>query len=138
MSSNQVDFEGNPVREWGHTSQAATEWNPESIEDLTEGTLLTTKPKAYIKDLAWKDDDGTEHSVEKHYAWLNVDDRIMPIRVNKFSMSELTKAYGPELASWHGKRVVVIVDKSKKWPFVIVKPKPEKAAPAKRKGRARR
>lgn len=121
-------------RPWQDTAEAATEWGPDTIADLTQGRLLTTgKFGAFMRDLTWEE-EGVQKSATKHYAYLDVDGQVLPIRINKYSMDELGSAWGTSVGKWDGRMVVVVVDKSGKWPYCVVKPAPGIQG----KGKARR
>ena len=104
------------------------EWTPDNIDDLSEGTILTLSPREpFIKTMQGKDKSGQEWTAEKSYVFLEVERRVMPTRVNKYSRQELADAYGTDVRQWHGKKVVAVVDRSGKWPFVTLKPRQQKA-----------
>lgn len=131
---NGASSEAPKERPWQDTSEAATEWGPDSITDLTEGVLYTTgEHSAYAKDLEWED-EGVKKSVTKHYAYLRANGQTLPIRINKYSMDELSKAWGTAVGNWDRQPVVVKVDRTGKWPFCVVVPKPGIQG----KGKARR
>ena len=120
---------------WQTTDEAASEWTPDNVVDLSEGTLLTTGAcTPFKRTLKIEEDDGTTKQVDKYYVHAKIGKEILPIRVNKFSLGELEKGFGKVLDEWHGKPVVFVVDTSKKWPFIVIKPKPGLAG----KGKARR
>ena len=121
-------------RPWQTTDEAATEWGPENVSDLAEGTLLTTgKHSAFVKTMKWED-EGVPKTVDKYYAYLDIDGQILPTRINKFSMDNLKEAYGKELGRWHNRPVVIVIDRKGKWPFCVLKAKPS----VKGKGAARK
>ena len=117
------------TRAWNTVGEMDDEWTPDNIEDLSEGTILTLAPREpYIKTMQGKDKAGVEWTAEKSYVFLEIERRVMPTRVNKYSRQELADAYGTDVRSWHGKRVVAVVDRSGKWPFITLKPKAQKNA----------
>ena len=126
MSSKQKDLEGGDTREWSNTAQAADEWSPENVDDMTEGVILTKEPKPYIKTMTWEDDDG-KHSADKPYAHIDISGMVLPCKINKFSLGELGKAWGSDIAGWDGKKVIMTVAKNKSYTFLVVKPKPNQA-----------
>ena len=123
-TSNSSDNDAPSERPWQDTDEAATEWGPENVTDLAEGTLLTTGPhSAFVRTLKW-DDEGVPKTADKYYVYLDIDGQVLPTRVNKFSMDNLKEAYGKQIGKWHNRPVVVVIDRKGKWPFCVLKPKP--------------
>lgn len=130
MSVKQAKyFDGdNTKKVWDETAQMDDEWTTDNISDMSTVRLYTLDPNTpYIKTLKFKDKDGNETSTEKSYIYADNGDRILPIRVNKYSRKELANAFGSSVRAWHKKQAVVVIDRSSKWPYIVLKPKSDKA-----------
>lgn len=133
QNATQQDADNAPkTRRWDETSQMDDEWTPDNVEDLSEGTIRTLAPREpYIKELRGENKDGSEWQTEKAYVYVDIDGRVLPTRVNKYSRKELSDAYGQNIRKWHEKKVVIVIDRNGKWPFCVLKPKQAKSAKGK-------
>lgn len=121
MTESQSDVK--PVE---NLNDAADSWTTDNVQDLQEGKLRTTgKYGPYMREFDFEDKKtGESKHVKNLYVFVESAKKILPVKANKYSQTELRKlSPSGDFAKMDGKSVVFVITVGGTGPYIVLKPK---------------